>query len=98
MSLLHNLLTVVKMLSFTVRRYEMMCKCWEMEPSGRPTFAELRSHFEGLIDGQHASDYVDFTASMAADGTCSLLNIRNEITILICTNLSRCIFIFQFRN
>ena len=43
----------------------MMCKCWEMMPADRPTFAELRSHFEALLEGQHASDYVDFTASLA---------------------------------
>ena len=42
----------------------MMCKCWKMEPCDRPTFAELRSHFEGVLDGQHASYYVDFTASL----------------------------------
>lgn len=34
-------------------------------PADRPTFAELRSHFEGLLEGQHASDYIDFTASLA---------------------------------
>ena len=48
-----------------VYRHEMMCKCWEMEPSGRPTFTELRSYFEGVLEGQHASDYVDFTTSIA---------------------------------
>ena len=39
----------------------MMYKCWEMSPSERPTFAELRSMFEGLLQGQHATEYVDFT-------------------------------------
>ena len=43
----------------------MMYKCWEMSLSDRPTFSELRSHFEGLLEGQHASDYVDFTSSIA---------------------------------
>lgn len=43
----------------------MMCKCWNTEPCDRPTFSELRSHFEGAVEGQHASYYVDFTASLA---------------------------------
>lgn len=42
-----------------------MCRCWEMMPTDRPTFAEMRSHFERLLEGQHASDYVDFTMSLA---------------------------------
>ena len=42
----------------------MMCKCWEMMPADRPTFAELRSHFEALLEGHLASDYIDFTASL----------------------------------
>lgn len=46
-------------------RYAVMCRCWEMRPTNRPTFAEMRSHFEGLLEGQHASDYVDFTVSLA---------------------------------
>ena len=46
-------------------RYAVMCRCWEMMPTDRPTFAEMRSHFEGLLEGQHASDYVDFTVSLA---------------------------------
>ena len=45
-------------------RYEMMCKCWKISPSERPTFAELRSHFEGLLEGQHASEYIAFSAPM----------------------------------
>ena len=49
----------------TVCRYATMCKCWQMMPADRPTFTELRSHFEGLLEGQHASNYIDFTASLA---------------------------------
>ena len=39
-----------------------------MMPADRPTFTELRSHFEGILEGQHASNYVDFTASLAPIG------------------------------
>lgn len=46
--------------------YDMMCKCWEKLPTDRPTFAELRSHFEELLEGQHASDYVNFSAELAS--------------------------------
>ncbi len=43
----------------------MMCKCWEKLPTDRPTFAELRSHFEELLEGQHASDYMNFSAALS---------------------------------
>lgn len=46
-------------------RYEIMCKCWERSPSERPTFAELRFHFEGLLEGQHASEYIAVSAPIA---------------------------------
>ncbi|XP_071445345.1 uncharacterized protein [Hetaerina americana] len=38
--------------------YKLMCWCWQERPSDRPSFPELRSHFENLLEQNSASTYL----------------------------------------
>ena len=40
--------------------YDDMLLCWKWEPSERPTFLELKSHYESIIEAKQEGSYLDF--------------------------------------
>lgn len=43
--------------TFSTRRYKLMVSCWHQEPGMRPSFRELTSHWEKIL--QDSVEYLD---------------------------------------
>jgi hypothetical protein len=44
---------------FCLNRYKIMCDCWQINPSDRPSFTGLRKEFESML--QEDNPYLDFS-------------------------------------